>query len=275
MPYRLRLQERRASSRPHFWFWFLMVDDWWTEQQTVEEGAPELEWSSQARTSLQQTGFMYNFMYTHIKSRQWEHCLLSLLFLTYIIRNGFNFPTRSAVDCHGCLQRNNNNPWTCRMLYALKILWRPWAPLCSQEPWAVGRAGIALPSVEMQRAEGPLQGHQARPKRIEPDTHPKFYNLLIHSFTKYLGTYFCVWQWVSFRKYNSNSSCVEIKQLCDCFPLPFPWEGPGLVLCCNVKRYYFVFSQSLFCGRGGRGNSLLSKVINRAPFTLDWAYDVP
>lgn len=27
MPYRPRLQERRASSRPHFWFWFLMVDN--------------------------------------------------------------------------------------------------------------------------------------------------------------------------------------------------------------------------------------------------------
>lgn len=107
MPYRPRLQERRASSRPHFWFWFLMVDDCWTEQQTVEEGAPEPEWASQARTSLQQTGFMYNFMHTHIKSQQWEHCLL---FLIYIIRNGFNFPTRTAVDCHGHLQKNNNNP---------------------------------------------------------------------------------------------------------------------------------------------------------------------
>lgn len=82
----------------------------WTEQQTVEEGAPEPEWASQARTSLQQTGFMYNFMHTHIKSQQWEHCLLSLLFLIYIISNGFNFPTRTAVDCHGHLQKNNNNP---------------------------------------------------------------------------------------------------------------------------------------------------------------------
>lgn len=52
---------------------------------------------------------------------------------------------------------------------------------------------------------------------------------------------------------NSNSSCVEIKQLCDCFFLHFPWERPGLVLCCNVPRFYFVFPQSLFCGRGERG----------------------
>lgn len=31
----------------------------------------------------------------------------------------------------------------------------------------MGRAGIALPSAEMQRAEGPVQGHQTDPKALD------------------------------------------------------------------------------------------------------------
>lgn len=46
----------------------------------------------------------------------------------------------------------------------------------------MGRAGSALPSAEMHRAEGHVQGHQAGPKRARPDVYPNFYNLFVYSF---------------------------------------------------------------------------------------------
>lgn len=158
------------------------------------------------------------------------------------------------MDCHGHLHKNNNNPWTCRMLCALKMLRRPWAPLMLPGVLRGGKKGRHRSPFSWEAEDwGTCTGPPNRHKRIGSDAHPEFYNLLIQSFTKYLGTHFCVWKWVGFRKYNSNSSCVEIKQLCDCFPLHFSWDGPGLMLCCNVQKFYFVFTQSLFCDRGGRG----------------------
>lgn len=147
-------------SRPHSWFCHLKVD--WLSSR---------EWRREAQSqSEDQSGYQQPAV-------------------NRLIHQGwFNFPTRTAADCHGRLRKTNNQAWTCRML--LQMLWSPRAHDAPGSPERWEGQALLSPQLRHRVQRGLHKATKLGPK--EPDLMPTLISI-VHSFIQQIfGHFMCV-----------------------------------------------------------------------------------